>query len=194
MADGAYGVVYRVTHRESGRVYIGQTIQELKKRWHDHQRQTYCARLYRAIRKYGADAFSVDVIATAQSKNALDLLESFWIRAYQATDRGQGFNLRDGGSFGKHTAESRAKMSARVQAKLLDKAYREKLSQSKMGRKVSQETRDRISKAHQGKIVSEATREVLSERRKAMWQDPEWRKKILEAQAVGKAKARSSKT
>jgi hypothetical protein len=57
-----YGRIYLVRHLRSGKVYVGQTVRKLKQKWKQHREQTGCRRLNNAIRKYGADGFSIEEI------------------------------------------------------------------------------------------------------------------------------------
>lgn len=70
--------VYAIKHRASGRVYIGSTIQCLTARFREHlsrARRGNGSRLHRAIRKYGADAFSIEKVASSWSGSTLRGLE-----------------------------------------------------------------------------------------------------------------------
>jgi group I intron endonuclease len=187
------GVVYRITHRESGRCYIGQTVQSLAVRWRQHQKQSVCIRLHRAIVKHGPAAFDVEQIGASNDKLFLDFLERFWIGAHRSTDRAHGFNLRDGGSFGTHSEASKKRMSEKVRAAYERPETRERLRASKLGKPLPLETRERIAAANTGKRATDATKAILSERRKAIWQDPDKRKELLAAQAAGKARAKAAK-
>lgn len=180
------GVVYRITHRESGRCYIGQTVQPLAVRWRQHQKQSVCIRLHRAIVKHGPAAFDVEQIGASNDKLFLDFLERFWIGAHSATDRAHGFNLRDGGSFGTHSEASKKLMSEKVRAAYERPETRERLRASKLGKPLTLETRERIAVANTGKRATDATKAILSERRKAIWQDPSKRDSMTSKQTAGK--------
>lgn len=180
------GAVYRITHLESGRCYIGQTIQSLGTRWRQHQRQSVCVRLHRAIAKYGAEAFEVEQIGESDDKLFLDFLERFWISVHRSSDREHGFNLREGGSFGRHTEASKGLMSQKVQAAYLRPETRERLRASKLGKPLADATCKKIAAANTGKRHTEETKALLSERRKAMWQDPQYRESVTSKQNAGK--------
>lgn len=179
-------MIYRITHRESGRCYIGQTTRPISLRWRQHQRQSVCVRLHRAVTKYGPDAFDVEQLSVATNKLLLDFLERFWIGVHQSTDRAFGFNLRDGGSFGKHTEASKLLMSEKVRAAYLKPETRERLRASKIGKALSAETRERIAITNSGKRHSDATKDRMSSLRSTLWQDPEYRSTVTAAQTAGK--------
>ena len=59
--------IYKITNLINNKIYIGQSV-DIKKRWATHKRQAfikgkeYDKYLYRAIRKYGIDNFSFEII------------------------------------------------------------------------------------------------------------------------------------
>ena len=96
------GIIYRICHKESGRLYIGQTIYGIKRRFTQHVNNAYevnshCynAHLQKAIRKYGPDAFEIEVIEHCNN-DLLDERERYWIDHYDAVKT--GFNMAYGGS------------------------------------------------------------------------------------------------
>ena len=55
-ASKPFGVVYLITNTVNGKVYVGQTINGLSKRWKGHKNDVRNGSqnpLHRAIRKYG---------------------------------------------------------------------------------------------------------------------------------------------
>ena len=74
--------IYKFTHIKSGRCYIGQTIQAPNQRRLEHIADSrYTTREYHfhnAIRKYGIEAFTFEVIAEAISMDELNLLEEIY--------------------------------------------------------------------------------------------------------------------
>ena len=53
------GMIYKITNTVNDKVYIGQTIQQLKRRWNQHccYSKFSDVHLYRAMRAYGIDKF-----------------------------------------------------------------------------------------------------------------------------------------
>lgn len=186
MAGPVYGAIYRVTHLSSGRVYIGQTTESVSKRWRNHQRQGYCVLLHRAIKKYGAEDFAVETVATADSAEQLNAFEIFWIGVHQSTNRDHGFNLREGGGSGKHSEESRQKMSEKVRLAYAKPETRERLSAALKGKKHSPERAAKVSAALTGKKASEETRRKLSEAKKKLWADPAFHERMQASFDAGK--------
>jgi len=97
-----HGYLYQVTHRASGRAYIGITAQVVKERWRMHVRQAAEAGTYRAtslqaaIAQDGDDAFDVAVIAEFDDLEALLQAEREAI-ARHGTLTPRGYNLNIGG-------------------------------------------------------------------------------------------------
>lgn len=175
------GVVYQVLNKVTGKCYIGQTWDTIENRWRGHQRSdSPCILLKRAIEKYGASSFIVSQLTRHTSQEDLDLAEDYWIKYYDGLSPG-GYNIKEGGAHGKHSLETKKKMSKahETRAPHSDET-KKKISASLMGRKfperkrpnhpVSSETRKKISAAHIGKKLTESTREKIKrswiERRK----------------------------
>ncbi len=92
----AYGTVYKLTNTVNGKIYIGQTRRPLYKRFNEH----CCANsaIGRAIRKYGKDKFTKEIIAVCESKEELDSCESRYIAEYKSNDPNFGYNRTEGGA------------------------------------------------------------------------------------------------
>jgi len=111
------GIVYTLLNRTTLKVYVGQTWEPLSTRWERHKSKarcgdTSCRHLYAAIRKYGVDDFAVRVQAFGQTQDELDELERYWITELRTQHRDFGYNLKSGGSAGRHSVETRERMSA----------------------------------------------------------------------------------
>lgn len=182
-----YGRIYCITHKETGRVYIGQTVSSVAQRWASHKSQSVCVLLHRAIVKYGADAFSVEQIATADSKESLNALESHYIELFESTDRAKGFNLMRGGSFGKHSDESRKKMSIAVRKAYENPEFKAKLSAAHMGKKKSKEFCAQASFRMMGNRVSKEAKEKIAATVKGIWESGAYRQKVTDGQSVARA-------
>lgn len=101
-----FGYVYRTEHLPTGRVYIGQKTGPF-----DPKYLGSGTRIINAIRKYGRSQFSVQVLNTAISGEALDVLERRHIS--EARKKFETLNLSDGGqSRWHHSLESKLAISA----------------------------------------------------------------------------------
>lgn len=71
-------MIYLVTNNVNGKRYIGKTTQAIEKRWYQHCKNaeygidTY---LYRAIRKYGKDNFTVEVLCEGLDDEEILMIE-----------------------------------------------------------------------------------------------------------------------
>lgn len=74
------GIIYKITNTKNGKVYIGQTTHTLRDRWRLHcARNSTCSLLKRAILEYGKDAFIMEQVDTAESREELNQKEMAWI-------------------------------------------------------------------------------------------------------------------
>lgn len=93
--------IYKITNLVNGKCYIGQST-NIKKRWVAHRSdafneksEAYHYPLYRAMRKYGIEKFSFEVLEECSSE-LLDEKEVFFIKQYNAYGDG-GYNQDEGG-------------------------------------------------------------------------------------------------
>lgn len=104
-----YCIIYCVKNNINDRVYIGQTWQSLDRRFYEHKNQKKCLKLFNAIQKYGADNFSIQPLVVCSTQEVADFWEDYFITKYDSVEK--GYNIRYGGSRGKHTPEAKKKMS-----------------------------------------------------------------------------------
>ena len=98
----SYGIIYKATNKVNGKVYIGQTKKTLRTRMKEHfaQANKDTARkgyFQRALKRYGENGFSWDVIDTADSAEELNEKEEDWIIHYGSYGD-NGYNLTPGGN------------------------------------------------------------------------------------------------
>lgn len=106
--------IYKITNKKNGKVYIGQSndmvkrknshFNALRKNKHDN------VHLQNSFNKYGECNFSFEVLEEC-SEDELNDLEIKYIKEYNSTDRKFGFNIRDGGSSGSLSEETKMKLS-----------------------------------------------------------------------------------
>jgi group I intron endonuclease len=148
--------IYKFTHLESGRCYIGQTIQDPNHRRLEHisgsrtSNRTY--HFHNALRKYGVDAFSFEVIAEACSMEELNNLEEEYVLKFNSIEN--GFNIRQPGNNKKHNVESIERMRvaqrnahARRKAEGKD-TWRRKDGGPMLGKTQSDLTKEKQRQAH----------------------------------------------
>jgi len=103
--------IYKFTHIETGRCYIGQTIQDPNRRRLEHicdSRHVTKNHFHNALKKYGIENFTFEVIAEASSLEELNILEDKFINQFDSINN--GFNIRNGGNNKTHHPDSIEKM------------------------------------------------------------------------------------
>lgn len=121
------GIIYKYTNQVNNKVYIGQTINEYKRKYaHKHTLNSWRSYLHNAIKKYGYDKFvyeileEIDDIDVKELKIKLDTLEQKYISIYKSNNPNFGYNLTlgGGGTLGlKQSKESNLKRSKTHKAK-----------------------------------------------------------------------------
>lgn len=96
-------LIYKITNLINNKCYIGQTIKTAEERWKEHQAHAFGSHpndqnktLYQAIRKYGVENFSFEVIQdNIDTFEKLDKAEIYWIDYYNSFVK--GYNETFGG-------------------------------------------------------------------------------------------------
>jgi group I intron endonuclease len=148
-------IIYISTNKMNGKSYIGQTTKKLSKRIYQHQKIKRNLPFSNAIRKYGFENFTWEIIEKCDNQEELDEMEFHYIKQYNTLSP-NGYNLTLG--FGntttgyKYTKSQKEDISKRVSGKNNpnygngDKIrgdknpakrpeVREKIRQSKLGKK-----------------------------------------------------------
>lgn len=138
--------VYAIRNAVNGRVYVGSAV-AVDKRYalHRHQLKAgthHSRKLQRAWDKYGASAFSVEVLETAP-RERLVAIEQMWIDRLDAYKIGYNGRPTAASQLGlKFGAESRAKLSAATKAYMSRPGVSELLSERMTGIWANQTHRD----------------------------------------------------
>lgn len=161
--------IYCHIHIESGRRYIGLTSRSWQSRWKNH---CYAAKSSKggrwhfpnAIRKYGKEAFSHEVLEICHSLEVANLAEECWISFYETRDPEKGFNLVKGGQHVPHPIRKNP---------WDDPEYRAKIHTINMDACFSCDAREAQRKSLTSETRSNAT--------KKLWSNPLFRDKVLSA-------------
>lgn len=133
-----YGFVYRIENRVNNKSYIGLTT-NFKQRKIDHfkklrKNQHPNIHLQNSFNKYGESNFKFSILNWANSKEELDKQEIYFINKYGVLDPKNGYNVQTGGSNGKHSLESRKKISESKKGMKRSLEIRKKISESRIGK------------------------------------------------------------
>jgi group I intron endonuclease len=154
--------IYKITNKINNKIYIGQTWLNISQRFNQHKQDSkrLSYPIHKAIRKYGINNFTIEIITITHTQQCANFWEDYFIKSYKSIGK-NGYNAKEGGSSGKLSEETKKKMAL-----------------TKIGIPRSQETKNRISKSqiHRiknggnpsrlGAIVSKQTREKMSQSRK----------------------------
>lgn len=139
-------LVYLVTNKVNGKKYIGYTLNSLEERKKTHIYKSRCKSnkhyhylFSNALRKYGEENFTWEVLCTCASKEECCEKEIFYIKKYN-TMSPNGYNLTQGGDGGIQSEETKAKISCSV------KKYWEENKDSHPWLEFSHEKRSDMSK------------------------------------------------
>jgi group I intron endonuclease len=153
-------IIYKITNSINDKVYIGQTVESLKKRWNRH---TWVCTIKRdamaitnAIVKYGKENFSIEEIDKADDIEELNKKEIYYINLYKSMSP-NGYNLTSGGSNKRLSEETKRKISKSNKGRKASEETIKKLSESHKGIKMSEESRNKLSMTNKGKKPSENT-------------------------------------
>lgn len=145
-------IIYKITNKITNKSYIGYTKRSIEQRWHQHcadaSKCPSTRKFYNAIRKYGSDCWSLEVIDTAIDVSEAKLKEVQYIAENKTYDH--GYNSTRGGDGNNGivmSQESNRKRSAKLTGVKKSASTVEKFRQ----RRQSDETKKKISLAHKGK-------------------------------------------
>lgn len=102
--------VYVHINKVNGKKYVGQTCKRPTERWDSGRGYKKCPYFWKAIKKYGWNNFEHEVIASHLTKEEADNFEILLIEKLNLRDRNYGYNLREGGSHGSISDETRQKI------------------------------------------------------------------------------------
>lgn len=162
------GYIYKIICLTTGKLYIGQTLRTIEKRWKRHIRDAKKGsehKFHRAIRKYGEENFTVEELLAVSAptkkelKAQLDSLEIEYISRFNTREK--GYNSTDGG-------EGTA-------GRVCSEESRERYRQANMGERnpsfgkaCSEETKEKVRKANLGRQSPMKGRKHSKETRKKM--------------------------
>lgn len=153
-------IIYKITNKINNKIYIGQTIESLEKRWSRHNWKCTKSRnamaITNAIIKYGKENFIIEQIDYANTIEELNNKEVYYID-YFNTMSPNGYNLKTGGDNKRLSDETKKKISEGNKGKKRTEETKKKLSDSHKGWIPSEETKNKWRRAFGGKRPSDNT-------------------------------------
>jgi group I intron endonuclease len=179
-----------VNGKENGMVYIGQTSKTMMKRWNKGNGYYTNKHFHAAIKKYGKENFSHEVITFCGTQETADYLEQYFIAKYNSANNKKGYNKDLGGNGSrKRSEETKAKISASHQGKTNSEKCRQaiKIGLSKMSDEDKIEMRRNLSIAIKGKPKSKEHNLKNAEAHKDKTHSEESKQKISKSKQGQKA-------
>jgi len=174
--------IYLITNSKNKKKYVGITKFSIEERFSQHSKRGFI--LTEAIKKYGEQNFSIELIEEVESAERAYELEQYYIKKYN-TKVPNGYNLTDGGDglYGVIISEEDRKRRSEVMKKLHKEKRtgmhgkkhteetKKKMSDASKGKekpwligtKRSEDTKSKMSSSHKGKVLSESTKKKISE-------------------------------
>lgn len=157
------GFIYCITCLTNGKMYIGQTSKTIEERFQSHIHKAEIGKnyaLYRAIRKYGPENFTIEEVMFVEAptkeelKQKLDYLERRFIARYDTLRHGYNMTIGGDGSIGlSWSKESRKKLGKSLKGRKFTEEHRKKISEAKRGKKrppLSDEWKRKIGESCKG--------------------------------------------
>lgn len=159
----------------NGKLYIGQTCRIAEERWGTGGANYSSQPLFwRAIKKYGWCNIEHIVLKEGLTHQQADELESKLIEVYSSCDSRFGYNCTSGGSYGRHSEETKSKLrKIALSRPSFTEEHRKHISEARhnlsMSEKQKQEYSERFSGSGNpmyGKHHSEESIMKMTEKRK----------------------------
>lgn len=149
--------IYLIRNVINNKVYVGSTGKSygFETRWLRHRADLrgnchQSPHLQNAWNKYGENNFEFMILEQCDD-NMLIIREQHWIDYYDSMNQNKGYNLKEAGSRGKWSEESKKKMSESLKGRVFTEEHRRKLSEAGKHRVYTDEIRKNMSNAHKGK-------------------------------------------
>lgn len=174
--------------------YIGQT-RRYRRRVMEHTNRPADSRLGTWMQELRAlDLKPIDQCLEWTNESNAKARERFWI----AKGRERGWpllNVCDGGDgwFSPMPQDVRDKISRANKGRVKSEEWLAKLAASQRGKVVSAETKQKISEANSGRVQSDEEKQIHREATGQLWQDDNYRKKVVTAQADPAVRAEMSR-
>jgi group I intron endonuclease len=161
--------IYKITNKVNGKIYVGQTIRSPKRRFEEHFYKSHGENypLYNAMKKYGKDSFSMEIIAQCSTIEDLNKLEEYHINLNNCLAP-NGYNLHTGGNNHRCSEETKKKISVNQLGRKVSDETKAKISAAQangknpfLGKKHTDEAKRKMSQVKMGKIGGVYTKSII---------------------------------
>lgn len=182
--------IYLITNNLNGNMYVGGSV-DIERRFKEHKRgdDIKTSAIDKAIRKYGADNFTYQIIIELPPDwTVIGEHEKYWIKFYNTFHDRKHYNSTGGGNgvgsgqnhpcYGKHSHRKGISLS---------ETHKQRISNSLKGYKPSDETKKKLSESRRGnknavknycRIIKNGVRNGAQ--RYAVWYDGDCRKSSVD--------------
>lgn len=161
----------------NGKKYVGVTSWKPELRWGANGCNYKNPYMVNAIKKYGWDNITHEIVAKNLTVDQASKMEIELIKKYNSTDREYGYNISPGG----------------VDCKICSVETKEKLRKANLGKTMSEESKRKISKSNRGRHYSEEIRKHMSDAQKKNFANGNNAMHSLEARVKAAEKLRGRK-
>jgi len=152
-------LIYKVTNRINGKIYIGKTSKTLEHRKFEHEKISKGNSnliFHRAIRKYGIESFKWETLCKCENDEELNLKEIEFINKFNSMPP-VGYNISSGGTGGNNITynPNKKEICKNISMKLKGikrgkqtPEHNRKDRDTHLGKKDSQKVKDKKSRAH----------------------------------------------
>jgi group I intron endonuclease len=142
------GYIYMLKNKYNEKIYIGQTIRPIQKRFDEHQLESSkCLAIRNAIQYHGWENFEKDWYECPDE----DLNKhEIWMVNLMGTLSPNGYNIKEGGASGKHSEKTKQKCREAKIGISRSEETKKKISKAKLGTNHNEKTKRNMSIAHLG--------------------------------------------
>lgn len=145
-------ILYIHTNNINQKKYVGITSQNPLKRWKRGEGYKNNSHFYKAIKKYGWDNFTHEIVYDGLSQIEAENLEKEMIKKYDCCNPLKGYNIEKGGNSGdKYTESTKKKISEALKGKPKTESHKLAISKSRKGYKPTEESKKKQSERMSGK-------------------------------------------
>lgn len=166
--------IYMIQNKVNNKMYIGQAV-DIEKRWGAHRsgltnsnRCNENRHFINAWKRDGEENFEFTTLLECEESD-LNMYEEYYIFELMTYDPRVGYNKNYGGKSGRHTEETKRKISESTKGEkhpMYGKHHSEeakrKMSEANKGKQFSEEHKRKLSESLKGKQLSEETKRKLS--------------------------------